>query len=310
MTKQFFNKHKIYLPVLFFLFLAISHWLISANTLHAADAYILETPLTDGQTSVNGPAQYTRIFFIFGLGLVGIIALFAIVFGGIRYAISGSSETGKTEGKKWIIGALSGIVLLFSSYLILRTINPDLVSLKEPYLEMITIPTGPESYDSSSPADTKTPAQIGKISSSLEGLKNYIGQIDPTNTKIIISKSNHTLSIYKDGELIGQAPIGIGSNDPNGEKIGGTVDDKITPVGDFVINYKKDDAPGGIISKEFNTNMGPAILNVDVSRGIHIHGSGTDNIRDTTAGCIKVHNADVTLLYQAIPAGTPVQIRN
>lgn len=130
MKKSFFLS--LLLPV-------IGYALIPINFVYGADAYILETPLVGGQTSISGPAQYIRVFFIFGLGLVGIAALFAIVFGGIRYMASGSSETGKTEGKRWIIGALSGIILLFSSYLILGTINPDLVSLKEPNLPTIEI---------------------------------------------------------------------------------------------------------------------------------------------------------------------------
>jgi len=119
--------------------ITIGYWLLAIGSARAADAYILENQLIGGQTSVSGPAEYIRIFFIFGLGLIGVVALFAVVFGGIRYSLSGSSETGKTEGKKWIFGALTGIVLLFSSYLILKTINPDLVSLKNPVLPIIEI---------------------------------------------------------------------------------------------------------------------------------------------------------------------------
>lgn len=139
MTKHFLNKHKLYLSVFFFLFSAIGHWLIFANYVLAADAYVLEVPLQGDSASASGPGEYIRLLFLYGLGIIGIVALFAIVFGGIRYVTSGSSETGKAEGKKWIIASLSGVILLFSSYLILNTINPNLVSLKEPNLPAVDI---------------------------------------------------------------------------------------------------------------------------------------------------------------------------
>lgn len=104
----------------------------------AADAYVLEMPLGGGDAA-SGPAEYIRLLFIYGLGLVGIVALFAFVYGGVRYMLSGGSDTGTSEGKKWMFGALAGIVLLLSSFLILRTISPDLVALREPYLVKIEI---------------------------------------------------------------------------------------------------------------------------------------------------------------------------
>ncbi len=87
--------------------------------------------------AVAGPAEYIHQFLIFGLGLVGVAALAAITYGGFLYLVSGGSETRKSEGKDWITGAVWGVLLLFCSYLILNTINPDLVSLKEPKVEPI-----------------------------------------------------------------------------------------------------------------------------------------------------------------------------
>jgi hypothetical protein len=119
--------------------IAIGYWLLAIGSAHAADAYILENQLITGQTSVSGPAEYIRIFFIFGLGLVGITALFGVAFGGLNYIFSGHSQTRAMEGRHWITAALSGVALLLCSYLILATINPDLVSLKNPVLPTIEI---------------------------------------------------------------------------------------------------------------------------------------------------------------------------
>lgn len=125
------------------LLITIGYWLVASGYIRAADAYILETPFQGENVPVSGPAEYIRMLFVYGLGIVGIVALFAMVFGGFRYLTSGGAETGKTEGKKWITGAIAGIILLFSSYLILNTINPNLVSLKEPNLPKIEIEPPP-----------------------------------------------------------------------------------------------------------------------------------------------------------------------
>jgi len=100
---------------------------------------LIEIPLLSGEAPKT-PSDYTRIAFLFGLGIVGIAALFALTFGGFNYILSAGSIVSKDEGKKWIIGAVSGIALLLCSYLILATINPQLISLVNPKLETIEIP--------------------------------------------------------------------------------------------------------------------------------------------------------------------------
>ncbi|MBL7154954.1 MAG: hypothetical protein ISS88_00400 [Candidatus Portnoybacteria bacterium] len=75
--------------------------------------------------------EYIRYIYLFGLSLVGIAALGALVVGGFMYMLSGT-VTKKEEAMKYIWGAISGLVLGLSAYLILNTINPDLVSLTPP----------------------------------------------------------------------------------------------------------------------------------------------------------------------------------
>ena len=76
-------------------------------------------------------SEYIRYIYLFGLGLVGVAALGALVYGGFTYMLAGAI-TSKEEAKSWIQGAILGLVLALAAYLILNTINPDLVSLKEP----------------------------------------------------------------------------------------------------------------------------------------------------------------------------------
>ena len=62
------------------------------------------------------------------IGLASAMAVFMIVFGGIEWMMS-DSFISKGEGKKKILNAIKGLVLLLGSYLILITINPDLVTI-------------------------------------------------------------------------------------------------------------------------------------------------------------------------------------
>lgn len=78
--------------------------------------------------------QYIVRFYKFGMGIAGALALVMIVFGGLL--ITTSEVVGKKkEGIDMIKSAIWGIVLLFGAHLLLRTINPQLVKLKEPGLE-------------------------------------------------------------------------------------------------------------------------------------------------------------------------------
>lgn len=76
-------------------------------------------------TEVANPAVYLRNIFIISYSLIGFLAVAIIVWGGILYSIPGKTS----QAKQMILGALSGIVLLFSSYLILYTIDPTLTEL-------------------------------------------------------------------------------------------------------------------------------------------------------------------------------------
>jgi lipoprotein-anchoring transpeptidase ErfK/SrfK len=248
------------------------------------------------------------------LTIVGIAALAAIVIGGFLYLSSAGSETRKTSGKEWMWGAVIGLALMLCSYLILYTINPQITSLSEPKLEQRTlIARTADNYIPGEPgAGQYTTPTPGNISSSLKGIEEYT---KGPGTNIVIDKSDKMMYIYRDGQLIGQAPVGIGVNDPDGTQIGGISGDKITPVGDFTLTKDLCYNPNGVYSGRYGSNMGPAFLGISAMdqngsyRGIGIHGSGDDSLRGTY-GCIRLHNADVVALYNIAPSGTPVKIRN
>lgn len=81
----------------------------------------LNNPLTG---SAGAPDIYSVINNIITvlLGLTGALALVAFIYGGVLWMVS-SGDTGKVEkGKKMIIWALIGLVVVFSSYAVLTLV--------------------------------------------------------------------------------------------------------------------------------------------------------------------------------------------
>jgi len=93
-----------------------------------AFAYKLLEPLP-GLNNVNVTlSSYLKWLFPFTLTVVAILAVLMIVVGGLEL-VGGGSEGLKTSGKKKIEGAVYGLLLAISAYLILNTINPNLVNM-------------------------------------------------------------------------------------------------------------------------------------------------------------------------------------
>ena len=87
--------------------------------------------------------EYVKYIFNSAIILGGVIAFLALVYAGFRYSTSLGSPATQKEAKKQIQTALFGLSLLFLSWLILTTINPQLVvsklpSLKPPVLPAVT----------------------------------------------------------------------------------------------------------------------------------------------------------------------------
>ena len=90
-------------------------------------------------TSSTPPGAYIGGFYNFALGIGGLLALGAIVYGGVLYATSMGNPSKQSEGRAWIWSALTGLLLLAGAYLILYTINPNLVNLSLPNIQTVNI---------------------------------------------------------------------------------------------------------------------------------------------------------------------------
>ena len=75
---------------------------------------------TDFGTFLNG-------LFLFGLAIAAVLAVVMIIYGGVLY-MGSESVFNKGEGKSKIQAAIGGLILALVSWLILNTINPDIIS--------------------------------------------------------------------------------------------------------------------------------------------------------------------------------------
>ena len=135
MNKLIKNKKIIFLILVFSFLIPYSLFLIPTP----AQAQVkLETGLPGIPASGLPVGQelpsYINYLFIFSLGLVTILALTQMIIGGITYILAAGNAAKMEDAKDMIFQALLGAGLLLVSYLLLRTINPDLVNLRNPNL--------------------------------------------------------------------------------------------------------------------------------------------------------------------------------
>lgn len=87
-------------------------------------------------TSVYNYGEYVGTVYKYLVGFAVTIAIVFLMIGGIRYVIGASTgEIGKA--KDMIVKAITGLVLLLFAYVILYTVNPELVKLQVPKLPML-----------------------------------------------------------------------------------------------------------------------------------------------------------------------------
>lgn len=133
--KNFFlSLHKKKITLLVFFFILITPLFILAQELEVEYPEIFgEKP----ETVQYGLAQYGKYLFNFAVAIIGIIAMIALTWGGIIYFFSTGNPEKIKESKERMKSAGLGLIILLLSYLILITINPQLVILDIPGLTPI-----------------------------------------------------------------------------------------------------------------------------------------------------------------------------
>ena len=91
------------------------------------------------KTKTPSPAEYVARLYVFGLTVAGLLAFGAIVYGSIKYIVSAGNTSSQEDAKGQIYQAILGLVLLLGASIILYTINPKLVTLTNPQVEIIDL---------------------------------------------------------------------------------------------------------------------------------------------------------------------------
>jgi hypothetical protein len=84
---------------------------------------------TEKECSNNWIATYIVAIYKYGISTIGILAVIIIMIGGIIWLTAGGNQQRVADAKKWIGGSLMGVLIAFTSYVILNMVNPALTEL-------------------------------------------------------------------------------------------------------------------------------------------------------------------------------------
>ena len=152
----------------------------------------LEPSVTGGEVGGNMGAYLNRIYKL-GIAIAGILAVLYIVVGGFQYMLS-ESLFEKGAGKERIKAALGGLILALVSWIVLNTINPDLVkfNIRLPDFK-VDVRKTPPVYEFVGSQDGKTTRSFKTIEECKKWSKTSCNQqIKQTDTQDMQSKAKDT----------------------------------------------------------------------------------------------------------------------
>lgn len=153
---------KLFFKIFIFLFV-LSLLNISPSLLQAAgtNCYRFETgiPLIAKQGDCLPPTSIQNFLVSFInkmlFPLAGILGFAMIIYAGFEYTISGGDSNKQKDAQQRITSALIGLILLFAFYIILYTINPDILKTEVPSLAPVNLPSVSTPFNPT-PSDTLT----------------------------------------------------------------------------------------------------------------------------------------------------------
>ncbi len=105
----------------------------------------------------NNPGAWVGGFYQFSLMIAGLLAFGMIVYAGLRYTFAAGNPSTQSDARDQILQALLGVLLLLGAFIVLTTINPNLINLQLPGLGKVQ--NQPAASQSS--GGTQRPARIG-----------------------------------------------------------------------------------------------------------------------------------------------------
>ncbi|MCL5006563.1 MAG: hypothetical protein M1153_00220, partial [Patescibacteria group bacterium] len=88
----------------------------------------MTNPIITAISAVFGITDFGNVL-TWAMGIMTGLAVAIIIYGGVLYTASGGNKSLTEEGKKWIVAAISGIVILILAYIMLNTINPEVLRI-------------------------------------------------------------------------------------------------------------------------------------------------------------------------------------
>lgn len=113
----------------------------------------------DGNTYLFFPfiGEYIAAVYRYLIVIISIIAVIILIISGFQWAIPDASGENISAAKTRIIGAISGLIIAVSSYVILYTVNPELVqfrSLRVLYVKGIPLDIEGDDNDNTTPTNS------------------------------------------------------------------------------------------------------------------------------------------------------------
>ena len=121
-------KFLFFLLLALFLYFTVSPFVLADNT-GKRGLEINYPPLNGIEiTTSTTISEYAVYFFSLGIIIAAVIAFAVLTYGGIRYLLSFNNPGAMKDAKIWISSGAIGLFVILCSYLILSTINPEIVA--------------------------------------------------------------------------------------------------------------------------------------------------------------------------------------
>ena len=127
--KKISNKIIKSVSIFYFLFSIFILPFSFSATFAYADSYVVLAPLPgigNNTAKTTDLSTYLKEIFNLSIGIAAVMAFVMITFGGITYMTT-DAISGKTKGREYITNALWGLLLVIGAWVILYTINPQLI---------------------------------------------------------------------------------------------------------------------------------------------------------------------------------------
>ena len=189
---------------------------------------------------------YLKQIVNFGFAAIGILAMFMLMIGAYQYLMAAGNIAKEESAKTTISSAFSGLVLGLVAFLLLRTINPDLVSFN-----LATLQGGLTGGGAGSTANqTQQPYTGSTGNGSCEANQ---GQCQASNLSCFGSAANSASQICG-YESRGGNPLSLSKTDI-------TQDGKSFSIGLFQLNLTQHDLGMGCTSAFSGKNSNATIIN-------------------------------------------------